>query len=400
MSDNEAADHLRSRGLFAALLPAHSGQALAVSLMPPVIPMLAAYLGGGDSGDFSAQLISVVPFLGILTGGIASGWVMKRIGLRWFVLIAAGLFGVAGVMGLLATGPTMLLACGLIAGLASIFLMTGLSALTAIAYPVSARGKIIGMQAGMAGLVAIVFGLGCAFLAERFGWRVPYAIFIAFGVMIMMLTLAFIPVVALEQDHAPMAMSAILKHIWPIMIVGGVAFMLLISQATQLPFLMADKGLASPGQRGIVLSTLAAALMLSSIGFGFILPRIGERGVIVGIGCVGIVAWMTFGFWTGGLAWAIIGAALIGLAQGALIPLLFSNAMRVVRTEAGGAAVGLLNVALCIGSFMNPLLLSPVRSAVGLSGLMFVLAAITAIVLLLTLFWPTRTVQSMAHRVA
>lgn len=386
-----------SRGLFAALLPAHTGQAMAISLTAPMVPMLATHLGGGDKGDLSAQFVTVAPFLGIMAGGMISGWVMKATGVRAFVLLAALLFALDGVIGLFASGLAPLLIGAVILGFGAIFILTGLSALTAIAYDSSKRGEVIGLQAGMAGLSGIVFGLGASFLAERLGWRVPFAIFLGFGALVLVLTLLFVPANVRGEDDGSVAMGKIIKRIWPMMLAAGMAFMLLVSQSTQLPFLMAENGVTSSGLRGVVLTTLAAASMLGSVSFGALQTRISERGLILGVGFFGITAWIVFGLWSGGLAWAIVGAGLVGLAQGLLIPMLFGGVMRAVPPDAGGAAIGLLNVAICFGSFLNPVLSSPVRGLTGLTGLMFVLAAISATILVVVMSWTSFGARRARH---
>lgn len=376
-----------SRGLFAALLPAHSGQAITLSLMAPVTPALAAWFGGGKDGDFPAQLVLVTPFLGIMVGGIAGSIAMKLAGLRSFILLAACLFGMGGFIGLVAPSLPVLLAAALALGVGAIFVLSGLSALTSVVYDGADRSRVVGLQAATAGLCNIVFGLIGAFLAEQFGWRVPFGFFIGFGAVVLTLTLLFVPATPRDEAAPALPMGQIIARTWPLLLVGGVAFMLIVSQATQLPFLMAERGMTSTGLRGVVLTAIAAASMLGSIGYSLIQHRVAESTLVIAVGILGSISWAIFGVWTGDLPTALLAATLAGLCQGAIIPMLFGGAMRAVPGESSGPAIGLLNVAVCVGSFINPVLFSPVRTALGLAGLMFVLAAMTVTLAVIALLW-------------
>jgi hypothetical protein len=73
-SQSAAAPSPRVRPLTtAALLTAQVGQSLTFVMLPPVLPQIARYFGGGARGELIAQQMSVFPFLGLMVGALLSG---------------------------------------------------------------------------------------------------------------------------------------------------------------------------------------------------------------------------------------------------------------------------------------------------------------------------------------
>lgn len=388
-----------SRGLLTALLPAHTGQGLTTAMIGPVIPAIAAYFGGGKDGDFAAQLVAVTPFAGIIVGGLISGWAIKSTGLRAFTLMAAVLFGLGGVIGLVAPTLYTMLVGSLALGFGAIFIMSGLSALTSMVYDGAERAKVVGMQAGLAGFTNIILGLLGAFLAERLGWRLPFAFFLAFGALLLMLVLLFVPKIEKDPSAPTVAMGSLIRRIWPVLLAGGMCFMMLVVQSTHLPLLLAEKGIVESGLRGVVLTVLYTCSVLGSISYGWLGSRVKQNVLIFVIGIVAVAAWSLFGRWTGGLPLAMLAAAMVGGCQGLVIPMLFSGAMRKAPGEASGPAIGLLNVAICFGAILNPVLTSPIMDITGRSGLMFVLAGVSGAIAIVALMWRRSNADSSSDSV-
>lgn len=386
-SSSPAAGLIPSRGLLAAVLPAHTGQGLTTAMIAPVVPAIAAYFGGGKGGDFAAQLVAVTPFAGIIVGGLISGWAIKSTGLRAYILLASALFGLGGIIGLLAPTLPIVLVGSVALGFGAIFVLSGLSALTSMVYEGSERAKVVGMQAGLAGFTNIVLSLVGAFLSELLGWRVPFAFFLAFGAILTTLVLLFIPKIERNPAAPKVMMAAMIGSIWPVLLAGGMCFMMLVAQSTQLPFLLAENGVTSSGMRGVVLTLVHASSVVGSISYGWLDSRVRPATLILAIGIIGVAGWCLFGLWSGGLPVVMLASAMVGTCQGLVVPMLFAGAMRKAPGEASGPAIGLLNVAICFGAILNPALTSPIMDVTGRSGLMFVLAGVTAAVAIVALLW-------------
>ena len=372
------------------LLPALTGQAMMVAVLGPVVPALAIYFGGGPQGALAAQLVAISPFAGLMAGGLGSGWGIRAVGLKSFASGGALLYALAGLAGLFVSRLSLLLAAGCVLGLGAVFLLTGLSGLTAIAYHEDERGKLLGLQSAIASLFNITFGLAAGILSETLGWRVPFGFFLVFGAVMTMLCTAAIPPVARKAVSEVVAPAHTAWASWSVWLAGAAAFMIVMAEVTQLPFLLEAGGLTSAGTRAVILTGITIAATLASFGYGLMRSRIGDRGLIVITGITGVAGWILLGFWSGGTPAAFLGASLLGIGGGILVPLLYAAVMRLAPGESSGQAIGLLNVAICIGCILNPLLSKAPSETFGLKGFMFVLALLTAIVMTVALMWPAR----------
>lgn len=361
-----------------ALLPAMVGQALTFALLPPVLPGIAAYLGVGVAGERAAQLVAVMPFLGLAIGAIVSGVAIRLVGIRQMVLVAAFVMALGGMVGLSSTVAGMLFVGCFLVGLGAAMLTSGLSAATALTFEEEPRGRFVGFQSAAGDFAAAAFGLGSAFLAETLGWRTPFGIYCGYGVLILLLSARAI---RFSRDGGGPAHAFSLRAVaraWPVCVVGGLTFLLATTQATQLPFLMAENGLITPGSRALVMASNSIMAVIASLLFGALRHRVGDRWMIAIATASGATGFAFFGSWTQGYPLACLAAGLLGVNLGIGVPLLYAAAMRRVSVDASGQAIGMLNLAIFIGGFISPIVLSPVREAAGLSGQMFVLAGLAA----------------------
>lgn len=381
-----------SLGLFITLLPLHAGQALTTALLGPIAPSIAGHFGGGSTGALAGQFAVVIPFLGVMIGGLISGWGIDVAGLRRFSLLGTGLYAVAGIVGLVAPGVAILLLGCTLLGFGAAFQVSGLSAVTAIAYQGTERARAVGFQSAATHVVTVSFGLASAFLAQWLGWRTPFGFFFAFGAVLLLLSAIYIPASARKSVRASASFGWVLGRTWAICIAGGVAFLLLASIATQVPFLLEQQGITTTGIRSVVMTCTTAASVVASLIYGQTQARTPERRYVI-IGAISAaIGWCVFGFWSGDLITVFVAAALVGFGMGFAVPLLFNAAMRAAPGEASGLSTGLLNATICVGGLFNPLVFAPIRNAFGLSNLMVVLAGLTICVALVATLSARRTI--------
>ena len=374
-----------SRGLVATLLPAQAAQALIISLLAPVVPGIATFLASTGSAAQSAQIVVVAPFLGLMVGSLASGPLIRLAGLRRLALIAAALFAAGGVGGLLASGLVPLLVTCVVTGFAAAMLVSDLSAVTSVLYAEAVRGRMVGFQSATANLLAIVLGLISAFLAERLGWRVSFGAFTCFGGLMLLLIAVFVPGMA-AADAVPVKVGGVLRMVWPVCLAGAAVFVIASSQSTQLPFLLDKTGISSAGMRAVVATVTSVFALMGSLTFGYSQARVSRRALIAVAGAFGTAGWVLFGLWTGGVAVALVAAALIGVGIGLVLPALYTSAMHAAPGEASGLSVGLLNASIFLGSFANPLLTAPL-AGLSLSRLMIAMSVLTLLTTLVACAW-------------
>jgi MFS family permease len=373
-----------------ALLPAQAGPAITLFLLAPVAPAIADYFGSG--GTDAAQKIVTFPFLGLVLGSLLCGNAIRQFGLKPLVLIASLAFMACGVIGLCARDLPLLLFGGTLLGLGAAFMTSSMSGVTSLFYDGQERARLVSHQSAAGNLIAAVLGLMSATLAGHFGWRTPFGAFGLFGFAMLALCLAFIPATPRDTQTPSGKVIPVFMRIWPVCLAGCVIYAIATNQSTNLPFLLAQNGIASAALRSLVTITTSLAAMVGAFSYGAVQGRLDhlkldDRKMIAVAGIVGATGWFLFAYWQGGLMPALVGAALLGICIGILMPILFTTSMRRVDGADSGAAIGLLTACIFLGSFVSPILFTPLRELAGLSGMMIWVGTITLVVALIAFLW-------------
>jgi len=372
--------------LASVIVMTQAGQAVTFTILPAVLPSVSLYFGGGARGDMVAQWLAVFPFLGLTIGGLISGWMIALLGMRLLVLLASAGYALAGIIGLVAPQAAVLLGGSLLLGLAAAFMTSGLSGITARTYEGAARARVLGYQTAFANFCSVAFGLGAAFAAQYWGWRTPFAVYLGIGLMVFLLSLPSLPGGRGDNAGSGAHLFAVLGKGWRVYLAGGFAFMVATTQTTQLPFLLDQNGISSSGLRAVVMTCSTICAFAGALFYSAGQARLGEgRMAAIGIGATAL-GFALYGLWSGGLAVACLASALLGLALGLFVPIFFGAAMRVVDQGESGQSIGLLNCGIFLGSFLNPVVVAPLRRLVDLSQLMLVSAAVVLAVGLAV--WP------------
>jgi len=377
-------------GTRAALLPAQAGPAITLLLLAPVAPTIAEYFGSG--GTVAAQQIVTFPFLGLVIGSLFSGSAIRVVGLKRLSIIASLAFLVCGAIGLVAQYLPLLLFGGTLLGLGAAWMTSSLSGVTSTLYEGQARARLVSYQSASGNLIAAILGLLSATLASSFGWRTPFGAFGLFGMVMLLLCVTFIPPAPPATQTRSGKFIPVLARIWPICLAGSAIYAIATNQSTNLPFLLAQHGIVSAALRSLVTITTSLAGMLGSFGYGAVQGRfdhhkLDDRKMIALAGVIGSLGWFLFANWHAGLGLAMVGAGLLGICIGILMPILFTKTMRAVDSADSGPAIGLLTACIFLGSFASPILFTPLRELAGLSGMMIWVGAMTLVVALIAFLW-------------
>ena len=171
-------------------------------------------------------------------------------------------------------------------------------------------------------------------------------------------------------------LMTVLRIAWPVYLGAGLVFLLVTTQATQLPFFLDQLGYHGASGRALITTFAVVATMCGSVSFAVLLGRTAGwrvQAIAIASGTAGLAG---FGLWGGGLAAGLALTFMVGLSAGLTIPTLFAAALRDAPEGLRGHSIGLLNVAIFVGSFLSPVVLSPVASQFGYHGLYAVLAAV------------------------
>lgn len=347
-----------------ALILALVAPTLNMTVLPPALPMIADYLGGGVAGEITAQRAQSLPFLGLVIGGLLAGGLIARFGLRRCLILAALCLAGAGLCGGVARSATLLLVSCFAAGLAASVLSSGLTTATGAVLAGDARVRTLGFQTALSDFSAIAGGIVAAALAQFYGWRAPFAIYVGFGIFVWALIAASkTPVV--PRDDTANGLVAAARKAGPVYLAGGFIFLLMGTQPTLMPFHLAAHGLITPGARAIVLVAAPAAAMLSSIAYALIRGRIADRWMVATATIASALGFTGMALWTGGVV-PITGASLaVGIGVGLSFPIIIRTAFRQVQPALHGYSIGLLNTGVFSGVFLSPFLFGPLQRAAG-----------------------------------
>lgn len=358
-----------------ALVLALVAPTLNMAVLPPALPMIADYLGGGVAGEIVAQRAQSLPFLGLVIGGLLAGGLIARVGLRRCLILAALCFAAAGLGGGTARSAAPLLVSCFVAGLAASVLSCGLTTATGAVMVGNARIKTLGFQTALSDFSAIGGGIVAAILAQVYGWRGPFAIYVGFGLLALLLV-ASSKTPVIPRDDTANGLVAVARTAGPVYLAGGFIFLLMGTQPTLMPFHLAAHGLTTPGSRAVVLVAAPAAAMLSSIAYALIRGRIADRWMLVGATIASALGFAGMALWTGGVVPITAASVAVGVGGGLSFPMVIRAAFRRVQPALHGYSIGLLNTGVFSGVFLSPFLFGPLQRAAGAPAMFGLCAAI------------------------
>jgi len=385
----------RLRWAMPVLLASSPAMALLYTAVSPVLPELADYLGG-DPGEAAlmAQLVMMVPSIGLMVGGPLTGWLVDRLGARFLLIACAGIYALTGSAGLYLDSAWSLLLTRFFLGMAAAGLGTSTLVLIGESFDAQARNRIVGYQSACGALMGLLSMLLAGYLGQLAGWRLPFSFYLL-GVPLLVLSVVVIP----KRASAPVAVDykarekSSIRNLIPLYLGFIPLFAAVFTSSTQTSFLLADSGVSKPTILALVLAMSALANTLGATGYGFLRSRLGSRRVfflgLIALAIGHVVLGLSSGAWVAGL-----GCAMTGLGAGILTPHLVNLVLDRASESQRGRAVGVMYSALFFGSFLNPLLMAPLAAWFGRHTAVLGIGIVLTIVALLILSRRERPDQS------
>ena len=371
-----------------------SGAALAAMVQLAILPSLtqmAAYFSSQGTGAFDsatiAQTVMTIAAPTMAVGGPLASWLIGRSSKRTVLLASLLLYAFAGAAGAVAPDLWTMFATRLLLGLAAAGFGTATIAFIGSDYEGARRDKLIGLYVFFGSAGALV-ELAIAGWLASVDWHVPFSLYF-FGLVLF--AVSFVCVRESKQQVAAdeAAHGGSLRPAY-----GPFALILVLSLmiymiSVQGPFLLSDSGLTDPKIHALIVNCSTVGSMITAYTFAWLRARLGSLGILVMI-------WMAFGISTlgfglaGGLTGFALFAFLGGIAAGPVTPLVQSTILNTVAPEARTQALGITFGLIFLGQFLQPLILAPVRAALGIHETFVWVGAIAAAIGLLTMLWGMR----------
>jgi MFS family permease len=299
-------------------------------------------------------------------------------------LISALVYALSGVAGAFAPDIWTLLASRALLGLASAGLATVSTVLMGDYYAREKRDRLIGWSAFLGGGGALVSLLAAGGLAEL-DWRAPFGLYLV-GLVIFLIALPTIK----EPERAATVTAAVaggsVRNATGLFALTILISIVMYMGSVQGPFLFASRGIVSPSTQALIADGITIASMVSSYLFGILRPKLGFAGILVllwvalGVGVVGMGV-------TDNLAMLIFFGVVSGFGSGFMAPLTQSSILNVVPAAAHSRAMGISFACIFIGLFIQPIILAPVRAALGIQTSFVWVGVAALIAAALTVIW-------------
>jgi len=370
----------RPRGArWVAAIPAMMAGGCSIGLiftaLTPVLPKLSAQFGGAE---LAGQMVMSVPAIGLILGGIASGWLIERFGARRLLLVSLLAYALSGSAGLWVGDLWALFVSRILVGFFTACISTAGNSFIGEFFGEKGRGRMLSAMTVVGSLLATLVVLASGWFGEHVGWRAPFAIYLIVPAILFTLALIGLPVIPARRTDHGSAGQGVFQRNWPIYLMIAALYIVLMMTSTQISYLLTEQGITSPIVQSRVISMAFAWLIVGAIFYGTMQGRIGWAPTYY----IGLLA---LGCGIGGLgfapdAWAAGAAtALKGFGAGILSPAFIHLILKRSTPETRGRALGLMTTSMFVGDLANPIVVAPFRAALGMHGAFMSLGALVVI---------------------
>lgn len=358
-------ERLRDRVGLAVILAGVSLNMLLMTALSPVLSTITAHFGGGDGSALKAQTIVTVSGIGIILGGFVAGWVVERVGLRGLLLLALAIYGVTGSAGLFIENTPALLGLRLLQGVGSAGIAASTFAMIGARFEGARRSRLLGYQGSFVAASGFVTLLLAGELAKWGGWRAPFALYLLAFVMLGLALFASLP-----AKPKPVARAAqggalpLLRVMWPIYLMLVPLYAAAYMFFLQLSFILAGDGIANPAVQGRIMTVITAMNFVQGLFYGRLVERIGRKWMFCLILGMMAASNLAIGL-SHDITATVIACGLAGLGGGALVPFITNLVLSRAPADQSGRAIGFQYMAMYIGDFLNPFIVTPMRRVIG-----------------------------------
>jgi MFS family permease len=365
---------------------------MAGATIAPSLPTMREHFATLPNADYLVRLALTLPALFIAIGAPLVGIIIDRLGRKPLLLLALGLYGIAGASGFVLNDLNWLLVGRAFLGVSVAGIMTIATTLIADYYTGATRAQFLGLQASFMGLGGVLFLILGGFLADL-SWRLPFLIYL---IALTLVPLAFfsLPEPSRYQSNSNVSnLPDAESQPFPFRLVALTYGIAVVTQIVfyfipvQLPFYLTQVANTSAIQEGFAIALLSLFSATSSIFYRRIKAGLSFTA-IYGIAFINMALGYGIIGSTGNYFFVLVGLAITGTGLGLLMPNMNLCLTLVTPEQLRGRVISGITTTFFLGQFLSPFVSQPLSRMVGLAatyswaaGLMLILTLITLLTL-------------------
>lgn len=353
----------RDAGLIQGLLlaVASTGIVVATCVVLPVLPAIIAAFPQQPNVAELVPLVVVLPTLAIALVAVVAGMLGEKLGRRRVLIAATAVFAVAGVAPIWLNSFPLILASRVLLGAAIGVMITCGVALTGDYYSGRKLQQWLAIQGGAGAIAGVAVSVVSGALGE-IGWRYAFAPMFMGAALLAGFLLLPAPRVgpaqtaddpqdggaAGEDGPAPWALWC---WVFGLAIVG---LMIIMPPAYELGVLVQEKALGASWMAGVAVAVLAAGAAAAAFSLGWLRGLSAQMKIAIAVAAAGVGTLLIAQAAT--LVPLLAGAALVGVSQGMLGPVLSIWLLENTPDRLRGRVVGVYQTLSFLALFAAPLL--------------------------------------------
>jgi MFS family permease len=371
----------------AVLLMASSLTVMSVSAISPALPSIAEAFKSIDNAELLVKLMLTIPSLIIAIFAPIAGLIIDKGKRKLLLIISLIIYGLMGTTGLYLENLNHFIIARAFLGLGVAGIMTSAQTLIADFYIGEERNNMLGLQGTFISFGGVIFVALAGVLATS-SWRYPFILY-ALSLILAIPAYLFIKEPLVRNDGTNFDAKKNEKNDYKVsyLTIAGIGLIVFIGMVffyaipTQLPFLLALHGIASPAKAGAVVSLATLSGGFSSYSMPYLKRRydfqsLGGRAFsLLAIGFLGLSVANTFII-------TLIFAVFAGAGIGLLMPSMRLWVITVATMPLRGRSVGIITSSLYLGQFLSPVLAQPIVATHGITILYSVIGCTSIVIAL------------------
>lgn len=341
----------------------------------------------GQGKQMAGALVWSATLPGIVMAPII-GLLADRFGRRRVLIPCLTVFGVGGLLAVVAPSFPALMACRLLQGLGSAGLINLSVVLIADSWTGIERARLIGLNAAVLTVSVAIFPAVGGALAQFGGWRwsfLPYGLALVTAAAVAIWLPAFVVPAGSSLGGQLRNAGAALRQpvVYGAIAFGCVLFALVFGLfLTVLPVLLDESYGLEPGLRGLMLAVPAIPSTISALSLRRLRRRFGASRLILIANVLFVAGFFTIGrAGAASLLLVIGGAVLYGFGEGIAIPTLQDLVASRAPDSSRGAVIAVWVGVARAGQTIGPAAFGLTMAAIGASAAFIVGGAVAGLLL-------------------